>query len=228
MLDRALGKLRIESVEDRHEPWEGDTPFHSAYNRICNPEPYTVVDIIRCWELWDIVTQLEPLAGALLEVGCWKGGTGAIIACAAREAGINETVYLCDTFTGTVKGSDVDGIYAVDGQFGGITSRYVRRLVRRFKLSNVKILEGIFPDQTKQYVKETLFRFCHIDVDTYQSAKDVFNYVWPKLSIGGVIVYDDYGYLVTPGISKHVNEVRYGYDRLSLYNLNEHAIIIKT
>jgi O-methyltransferase len=41
-------------------------------------------------------------------------------------------------------------------------------------LDNVEILEGVFPDQTGHLVENEEFRFCHIDVDVYQSANDIF------------------------------------------------------
>ena len=38
------------------------------------------------------------------------------------------------------------------------------------------------------------FRFCDIDVDVFQSAKDILDWIWPRMVIGGVVVYDDYGF----------------------------------
>ena len=37
-------------------------------------------------------------------------------------------------------------------------------------------------------------RYCHIDVDVYQSARDVLEWVWGRLCIGAIVVYDDYGF----------------------------------
>jgi len=103
----------------------------------------------------------------------------------------------------------------------------VEDIIDKFELENVKVLEGVFPEETGFMIEDKVFRFVHIDVDTYQSVKDCYDWIWPRLEVGGVLVYDDYGYLVVGGIKEHVNQVRYGSDRRSIYNLNEHAVIIK-
>jgi len=222
----AQKKFGIESIPDRYEPWEDEGVFHFAYSIVQGWA--TVVDIIRCWELWDLVHQTAHLEGALLEVGCWNGGSGGIIGLAAKKAGIRDTTFLCDTFSGTVKGNNVDAGYVDDGAFSSASKKLVERVLFGLQVSNYKILEGIFPEETGYLLGDSRIRFCHIDVDTYQSAADTYEWVWPRLVVGGILVYDDYGYLVTPGISKHVNEIRHGEDRISMYNLNEHAVLIKT
>jgi hypothetical protein len=60
----------------------------------------TLVDIYRCYELWTLVEQTSKLAGGIMEVGVWRGGTGALIARKALIAGVEDPVYLCDTFQG--------------------------------------------------------------------------------------------------------------------------------
>ena len=71
------------------------------------------------------------------------------------------------------------------------------------------------------------FKLCHIDVDVYLSAKDVQSWIWDKLIIGGVIVFDDFGFSSTDGITNFVNEQRKLTDRTVIHNLNGHAVIIK-
>ena len=45
--------------------------------------------------------------------------------------------------------------------------------------------------------------------------------------IGGIVVYDDYGFKGCDGITTHVNEQIQLQDRFVIHNLNGHAIIIK-
>ena len=208
-----------------YRPWETDEVFHPIYNGVMGSN--TVVEIERCWELWDLLSQISHLDGAVIEVGCWKGGSGVILAQAVRMFSPDDTVYLCDTFTGTVKGGEIDGDYVKNGCFGEATMAVVQSLVFRYNLQNIKILEGIFPEETSYHITEDKIKFCHIDVDTYQSAKDAYEWIWPRLVVGGILIYDDYGNLPTPGIQIHVDEIRHGKDRLFIYNNNEHAILIK-
>ena len=95
------------------------------------------------------------------------------------------------------------------------------------ELDNVKLLPGIFPDETSRMITAKEFRLCHIDVDVYQSAKDAVEWLWPKLVVGGLIIFDDYGWEGCDGVTKFVNEEKGKQDRLIFYNLNGHAIMIK-
>ncbi len=72
------------------------------------------------------------------------------------------------------------------------------------------------------------FRLVHVDVDVYQSAKDVMARIWDRIVPGGIVVYDDYGFKGCEGITRYVNEQVAQPDRLVLHNLNGHAIVIKT
>ena len=103
----------------------------------------------------------------------------------------------------------------------------VEALVGRLGLTNVELLQGIFPDETADQVDDRTFRLCHIDVDVYQSAKDVFDWVWPRLSPDGVVVFDDYGFPACPGVTQFVDEQRMLDDRLVLHNLNGHGLVVK-
>jgi hypothetical protein len=94
-------------------------------------------------------------------------------------------------------------------------------------LDNIEVLTGIFPEETGRQVENLKFRFCHIDVDVYQSAKDVTEWIWERLVPGGMAVYDDYGWDTTPGIARYVGSQLQLKDRTVLHNLNGYAIAIK-
>ena len=100
-------------------------------------------------------------------------------------------------------------------------------ILRSVGIARVQILDGIFPDETGHGLRERSFRFCHIDVDVYDSAKDIMNWIWPRLVPGGMVVFDDYGFHSCVGITRLVNEERALHDRLVIHNLNGHAIIVK-
>jgi O-methyltransferase len=214
---------RLNPIAD-YAPWMTDPQFLEIYHTI---QPYTLVDMYRCYELWTLVEQSQKLAGSLIEIGVWRGGTGALIAQRAKLSGITDTIYLCDTFTGVVKASAHDPLYK-GGEHHDTSLGLVEDLVyNQLKLEHVKILQGIFPEETANVLDHESFRFCHIDVDVYHSAKDITEWLWNKLTIGGMIVYDDYGFFGYAGVTTYVEEQRHALDRLVLYNLNGHAVIIK-
>ncbi|HEY6519250.1 MAG TPA: TylF/MycF/NovP-related O-methyltransferase [Roseiarcus sp.] len=208
-----------------YSPWNLDKGFNAAYSQIRDA---TLVDKYRCFELWRLVEQSAKLeTGALIEIGVWRGGTAALIATRARDLGLGDKIYACDTFSGIVKAGAEDPHYA-GGEHADTSARSVETLFYdTLKLHNIEILTGIFPEETGAKVANLKFRFCHIDVDIYQSAKDVAEWIWERLVPGGIIVYDDYGWDTTPGVARYVDPQLTLKDRIVLHNLNGHAIVIK-
>ena len=230
--DIGLTKLKISRgpfpqaiirTRSTYSPWLRDTDFKKLYNTISH---YTKVDILRCYELWQLVPQVQHLEGDILEVGVWRGGSGALIAHREKEFNNKTTVYLCDTFTGVVKASDNDNYY-INGEHQDTSETIVKNLTSKtLNLDNVRILKGMFPDDTGSVVQGPI-KLCHIDVDVYEGAKQITEYVWEKLVIGGIIVYDDYGFSGTQGVTKFVNSQRGLNDRHVIHNINGHGVIVK-
>ena len=206
-----------------YAPWNQDQDFLKTFLAI---KPNTLVDIYRCWELWDLIGQSSKLNGSFIEIGVWRGGTAALMAQRARLCGITDPFYLCDTFRGVVKTSEHDTLYK-GGEHADTSRKQVEDLFATLGLHPPRIVEGIFPDESSSQVDSTTFRFCHIDVDAYQSAKDIVLWIWPRMVSGGIIVYDDYGFLGCEGIARFVNEQIPESDRLVFRNLNGHAIVVK-
>jgi O-methyltransferase len=219
----ASGQHEMVFPHATYSPWLTDARFQAVHERI---RRHTLVDRCRCYELWQLVGQVCDRPGALIEVGVWRGGTGALIAQRAADAGIHDPTYLCDTFTGIVKTGEVDTYYS-GGEHADTSEALVRELLDGLGLTNVELLAGIFPDEAGTAIADRTFRFCHIDVDVYESARDVLEWVWPRLTVGGVVVFDDYGFASCPGVTRLVEEQRDVASRLVLHNLNGHAVMIK-
>lgn len=216
-------RSRVEPFST-HSPWLTDEAFRTVHRHIASN---TLVDQYRCYELWQLLPQVAGIPGAILEIGVWRGGTGALLAARARDCGIDTPVYLCDTFAGVVKAEPGrDGAY--EGGEHAVAEDVARALLERLGLTGrVRFLKGIFPDDTATYIKESQLRFVHIDVDVYQSARDILEWAWPRLVPGGMVVYDDYGFAQCEGVTQHVDEQRNRPDRRVIHNLNGHAIVIK-
>lgn len=185
----------------------------------------TLVDIYRCYELYSLAKQVNHFDASILEVGVWRGGTAGILA--HVNNGVNN-LYLCDTFSGVVKTGEKDSQYK-GGEHADCSIDNVKYVLSLTNPNKVKILQGIFPEDTaSQIPSEEVFKFAHIDVDVYQSTKDILEWVWEKLVVGGVVVFDDYGVVQCDGVTKIVNEYLSRTDRVTTYNLNGHAVMVKT
>jgi len=207
-----------------YAPWNLDSSFAKVYDQC---RAHTLVDLYRCYEVWSTVAEVAKLEqGDLLEVGVWRGGTGALIAAQSAQRCPSAKVFLCDTFTGVVKTGSQDTTYK-DGMHADTSPKIVKQLLAKCALDNAIVLQGIFPEQTANQLENHRFRFCHIDVDVYQSSKDICEWVWPRLVAGGVVLFDDYGMRVPEGVHRFVDEWRVREDLSFFYNLNGHAILIK-
>jgi O-methyltransferase len=208
--------------KNTYRPWLGDQEFLSVYEAI---KEHTLVDQYRCFELWDLAQQMSGLEGAVVEVGVWRGGTAAIL---AKASGAESRVFLCDTFEGVVKASaDQDSVYK-GGEHADTSISLVESLLVSLGLSNCFILKGIFSEETAHLLTESSVKICHIDVDVYQSAKDIFTWVWPRLIPGGVVIFDDFGFGACEGITQLVNEITSENPQIRrIYNINGHGILFK-
>lgn len=204
-----------------YSPWKNDADFRKVYERI---KSFTLVDEYRCFELWSLVRQVLTLPGDVLEVGVWRGGTAAVLANAV--SGSPDTkLYLCDTFQGVVKAGNKDTNYT-GGEHSDTSEQIVVDLLESFDLSNFYLRKGIFPDDFNDEFLNVEIKFCHIDVDTYSSAKDILEYVWKNLVKRGMVVFDDYGFWGCEGITKYFNELDLP-GSYKIHNLNGHGILIK-
>ena len=127
-----------------YSPWLYDKQFLAVYKEV---KEHTLVDIYRCYELWTLAKSVGQIPGSILEVGVWRGGTGALLASASPW----KAVYLADTFHGVVKASTKDTRYH-GGEHADTSQAQVGCLLRSLHLKNFILLEGIFPDDTAHQV----------------------------------------------------------------------------
>jgi O-methyltransferase len=205
----------------RYAPWRRDDAFQRVWQAV---QGHTLVEQERCYELWTLVHQGTP--GDILEVGVWRGGTGAILAAALNRVNPAARVTLADTFAGVVKAGpkDVGGRYR-GGEHADTSQDVVQRLLDGLSLTNTRLLVGIFPDACDGPLPVGPFSLCHVDVDTYESARGVVEWVEPMLT--GWLVFDDYGFKSCPGITAYVDDLVASSRWHWVYNLNGHAVLWK-
>jgi O-methyltransferase len=221
-----LDDVQHESIHPiaTYAPWKNDSQFQETYSQV---RANTLVDIYRCYDLWRLLAQAAKAgAGDILEVGVWRGGTGAILAKKAKTLKLASEVFLADTFTGVVKTGAQDFGYA-DGDHSDTSEQIVKNLLQEMGIS-ASLLKGIFPDQKPAGFDQKKFIFCHIDVDTYESGSSVFEWVWPRLLKGGIVVFDDYGFFRCAGITRLCEELKDREGLTFVYNINGHGIFIKS
>ncbi len=143
----------------------------------------------------DAVLKTNDLAGELAEFGVYKGGTAKLIAYFGSAR-----VHLFDTFEG-IPDDDTIGEHK-RGDFADTNAEDVRAFVGEKAVMHV----GRFPETADDSL---LFRFVHLDMDTYESTKAALDYLDTRMVKGGIIVLDDYGWHRCQGVQRAVHD-KYG------------------
>lgn len=146
----------------------------------------------------------EGIAGDVVECGVAKGGSALVLA--AALAG-ERRLWLYDTFAGLPKPSKDNPDYAkAVKKTGGCkgTKQQVLGLLERHDLSRrVQLVKGLY-QETLQYPGVGQIAFLHIDCDWYESYMAVLGALYPRVSPGGLVQFDDYGHWA--GAKKAVDE----------------------
>lgn len=137
---------------------------------------------------------------AMAEVGVWRGGSALVLASLFPE----RDLHLFDTFNGLPFDEDAD--MDPDGQVkAGMFAAGIAQVRRRMAGTRVVFHPGIFPATTRT-VRNTRFAFVHIDCDLYRTAYEASCFFWPRMELGGILYFDDYGCRFT-GVTRAVDEL---------------------
>ena len=150
--------------------------------------------------------------GDFVECGVWRGGNSLVAAELFKLYGVPKKVWLFDTFAGMTAptGADVSAVdgKAAQGQFardqrdthndwcyaslGDVRNSFAKK---GFTSDSVKFIEG---DVCATLVNPTNLpdKICvlRLDTDWYESTKKELEILYPKLTTGGTLIIDDYGY----------------------------------
>ena len=231
-MERRLPEVRVyppgyghSPISADYRPWEADQAFLSAWQQV---RDHTMLDLPRLYELWELVEQVLNVPGDILEVGTWRGGSAALMGLRMHALSAPpRRLFVADTFAGVAKAGPRDPYYR-GGEHADTGLDMVESFLHSLGLPNFQLLSGIFPDETAHQLPETAIALCHIDVDVYESARGVFDWVFPRLPRGGIIVFDDYGFFGCEGVTSLVHELRSRHDLTVVANVNGHAIVVKT
>lgn len=147
-------------------------------------------------------TLREGVPGDLLEAGVWRGGTTILMrALLAAYDDDERRVWVADSFQGLPK-PDADAFPADLGvDYTGhaelsVGIRQVRVNFARYGLldDRVEFVAGWFKD-TLATVPVDRLAVLRLDGDLYESTIDALEALYPKLSVGGYCIIDDYGAL---------------------------------
>jgi O-methyltransferase len=182
-------------------PWVGFGEFSAFHRRAASN---TLVSADRCYILYSLARQALGLRGDFWECGVYKGGTAAMLAeiIARTPSGPRHRLHLFDTFTG-MPDTDPNKDMHHCGDFGDTSLEEVRAVVGHEEV--VSYHQGFIPDTFNGFELSQI-SLAHVDVDIYQSVLDCCCFIFPRLTPGGFMVFDDYGFPSCPGARAAVDE----------------------
>jgi O-methyltransferase len=156
----------------------------------------------------------DDIPGDLIETGVWRGGASIFMRGVLKAYGdTSRVVWAADSFQGLPQ--PTPGVWRDDErgrlwEFGNtlaVSLDQVRANFERYGLldDQVRFLQGWFRDTLPTAPIERL-SLMRLDGDMYESTVDGLGPLYPKLSVGGFCVIDDY--FAQSGQRKAVNEYR--------------------
>ena len=186
--------------------------------------PFTMTSPERLWSLINAVRHVvdNRIPGDFVECGVWRGGSVMAMARELSALGVNDRrIWLYDTFAGMTAPTSAD-IEAGSG----VTAREMLATTPVQDGDNVWCVAGLadveanvrstgYPFEQFTFVEgdvaQTLLQnapekisLLRLDTDWYESTKVELEVLYPRLSVGGVCILDDYGHW--QGARKAVDE----------------------
>jgi O-methyltransferase len=180
--------------------------------------PYTMTSPARIVAVCSAVRYVEAnsIPGAFVECGVWKGGSSMAAALTFKTP---RPLFLFDTFEGMTDPTANDR-HSASGQ---LASAMLRKADPHATIRCYSALEEVkrnmdstgYPPAEISYIKGKVedtvpaaapeqIAVLRLDTDWYESTRHELEHLYPRLSPGGVLIIDDYGYWA--GARKAVDE----------------------
>jgi len=147
-------------------------------------------------ELLDNMKKTIDVDGDIIECGAARCGATIVMAKFLKSNNIDKKIYSCDTFSGfdldELSNEKRSGISNVsDGAFTHTSLEYVTKKIKKLGCSDYIILKkGLFQDTLPDI--KSKFSLALIDCDLKKSIIFAAESVWPNMSKGGIMLFDDY------------------------------------
>jgi len=171
-------------------------------------QPFTMTSLARLSTLAIATKYINTnnISGDLVECGVWAGGSIAAAINIDRLFNHDREYWLYDTFDGMTKPSINDSKEAHSGYemnlsengkstWCSVSESQVKENLKglNIDLQNCHFVPGDVATTLKQ-TKPTSIALLRLDTDWYESTKVELQELWPLLSVGGILILDDYGY----------------------------------
>ena len=175
--------------------------------------PYTMTSVERLFSLIQAVKYVVQanISGSIVECGVWQGGSMMAVAHTLKRLGTdNIDLYMFDTYEGMTRPTEVDINYAgkpasieferTKGTSDSCTWCYapIEQVQHNmgstgYDMDRVKLIKGKVEDTIPDLAPSQI-SLLRLDTDWYESTRHELIHLFPRLSVGGVLIVDDYGH----------------------------------
>jgi O-methyltransferase len=192
---RNLLPVRVREPLHRQLNWVRSHAFPEPYRTVL---PYTMVSVSRLKSLDELARRIDSdgIAGDAVECGTCNGGSAAIIGRVTSKSPHGRHLWLLDSFQGLPDATEKDGASAA--QYTGLcrgAECAVREVLKKTGVPEtaVTLVPGWF-NETLPTLTVSRIALLHIDADWYESVLQVLDALWDRVTPGGFVTLDDYGY----------------------------------
>lgn len=186
-------------------PWSPDTEFDLGQRAVgldWPSEAHTMVGRTRIRHVRQCLEQViaDDVPGDFIETGVWRGGVCIFVRGLLNAYGqADRRVWVADSFQGIPDvgkdGPEIDRRLALheSNDVLAVSLAQVKENFARYGLldDGVRFLPGWFAETLPSAPIERL-SVLRLDGDLYSSTMDSLNNLYPKLSVGGFVIIDDY------------------------------------
>jgi hypothetical protein len=147
----------------------------------------------RLWVLLSAVRECFALSGNLAEFGVYRGGCAYMVLSLCRLPE-SRRLFLFDTFEG-IPADALTESERTEGLAGGLADTSVEHVVGRLAQwkDQVSIVEGdVF--ETIPATETGALAFVHLDMNAAAPTRHVLEHIYPRLTPGALVLFDDYGW----------------------------------
>ncbi len=161
----------------------------------------------------NLFSRLTAVNGAIVECGVGKGRTFLYFSFLALQEKKHRKLWGFDSFEGfpePVK-EDTSIREPKKGEWSGVSSGDIVETLqtagipKEFILEQVKFVKGFFDQSLVNYSGDPI-ALLHVDVDLYESYKDVLTKLYPFVVSGGIVLFDEYNTKEWPGATQAIQE----------------------
>jgi hypothetical protein len=202
-------KLKLVQPGKRVVPVDVEQAFLEVHELA---QPRSMTSPERLYATYQAVryAEMNQIEGDLVECGVWKGGNAMVMAKAMLSCNsTGREIYLYDTFEGMVepgkkdidfKGRHSEGEWKKQ-QTTGINKwcyapiEEVQRnmALTGYPLERIRYIKGKVQDTLPGEIPARI-AVLRLDTDWYESTLHELIHLYPRLSVGGILLIDDYGH----------------------------------